>query len=63
MSFSQFFQDTFYTWNTQLGTCMVELIKPSCQANTGAKKLFYLNNRMKVPLNLKDNLKLKYALS
>ena len=24
--FSQFFHDTFYTWNTHLGTCVVEVI-------------------------------------
>ena len=40
--FSQFFQDTFYTWNAHLGTFMVELIKPSCQAYTGAQKLFFI---------------------
>ena len=42
---SQFLQDTFNTWDTHLGTCMVELIKPSCQAEKGAHKLFiHLNN-------------------
>ena len=40
--FSQFFQDTFYTWNAHLGTRVVELIKPSCQAKAGAQKLFFI---------------------
>ena len=31
-----FFQDTFYTRNAHLGTIMIELIKPSCQAKAGA---------------------------
>ena len=33
---------------------IVELIKPSCQANTGAQKLFYFNNSLNVPLNLNN---------
>ena len=53
----QFFQDAFYTWSAHLGTRMVELIKPSCQAIAGAQKLFFhLNNRLTAPLNLKLNL-------
>ena len=48
-------QDRFYTWNTHLGTCMVELNKPSCQAETGKQKLFFhLNKRLNVALN-KEN--------
>ena len=33
---SHFIQDKFYTRNTHWGTCMVELIKSSCQAKIGA---------------------------
>ena len=40
--FSQFFQDTFYTWNAHLGTQIVELIKLSCQGKVGAQKLFFI---------------------
>ena len=52
--FSQFFQDTFYTRNAHLGTHMLELIKPNCQAKTGAQKLvFIFNNILNSPLNLR----------
>ena len=40
--FSQFFQDTFYTWNAHLGTRVVELKKDSCQTKAGAQKLFFI---------------------
>ena len=62
--FPQFFQDIFYTWDTHLGTCMVELIKPSCQAkNRRTETVFHLTNRLNVPLHLKDNCTFKYSLS
>ena len=50
--------------NTHLGTCMVELIKPGCEAKTSAQKLvFDLSNRLNVPQSLKENCTLKYAFS
>ena len=52
--FPQLSKDTFYTQNTKLGTCMVELTKPSSQAEIGAQKLFFhLNNILNVPVNFK----------
>ena len=40
--FSQIFQDTFNTRIAHLGTRMVELMKPSCQAKAGAQKQFFI---------------------
>ena len=49
---SQFFQDTFYTWNAHLGTRMVQLIKPSCQAKAGAQNLLIeCSSKRKINLN------------
>ena len=46
-----------YTWSTHLGTCMVELIKPSCQAkNRRIEAVFHLNNTVNVSLNFKKKL-------
>ena len=51
--FSQFFQDTFYTWNAHLGTRMVELIKRSFKKKQVTEAVFHLNNRLHALLNLK----------
>ena len=49
------FQERFYTWNTHLGLCMIELINLSCQKNKHLEAGLHLNNRLNVLLNLKEN--------
>ena len=60
--FSQFFQDTFYTWNACLVTCILELIKGQL-SNKSTEAVFHLNNKMNAPLNLNEILALLYTFS
>ena len=64
--FSQFFQDTYYTKNTHLGTCLPELVvDTSCQEKNRRKEAvcFYFDNRLNVTQNLNVKCTLKYIFS